>query len=309
MKFVFLVYDSRSGSTLLSREIAAQFPDVYVSPEIRFDALFGRDAGWWKHAADGRVFRLLEAGRIPEKLDLARDELQRLSSGARGIRPLIEDLIACAAARDGRGRPAVAVIKSGRHLRAARRILADIPDARFLYVVRDPRAAIASKLMTERPYVPGQKMAWAGVGAAALQWCWYGRLARRLAKSAPLLALKYESLLEDSAGTSEAVAQFLGSRRGAGGARYRVPDAERAIHQRALADGVDASRASAWRAELSPGDQAVIESVCGREMRRWGYKSDGRLHPIRAAALVARAFAVSAARVAREAATRVGGSR
>ena len=92
MKLVFLVYDSRSGSTLLSREIAAQFPDVYVSPEIRFDDLFGRDAGWWKHAADGRVFRLLEAGRIPEKLGLARDEVQRLSSGARGIRPLIEDL-------------------------------------------------------------------------------------------------------------------------------------------------------------------------------------------------------------------------
>ncbi len=309
MRLIFLVYDSRSGSTLLSREIAAQFPDVYVTPEIRFDALFGRGAGWWKDAADGRAFRRLEAGRVPEKLGLARDELQRLSFGARGIRPLIEDLVVRAAARDGRSPPDVAVIKSGRHLRAARHILADIPDARFLYIVRDPRAAIASKLVTERPYVPGQKMAWAGVGAAALQWCWYGRLARRLSRSAPLLVVKYESLLKDAAGTSEALAQFLESRRGTGGPRYRVPDAEREIHQRAIADGLDASRASAWRAELSPGDQAVIESVCGREMRRWGYKTDSRLHPIRAAALVATAFAVSAARVAREVAARVGGSR
>jgi Sulfotransferase family len=309
MRLVFLVYDSRSGSTLLSREIAAQFPDVYVSPEIRFDALFGRDAGWWKDAADGRVFRRLEAGRIAEKLGLARDELQRLSSAARGVRPLIEDLVVRAAALDGRNPPDVAVIKSGRHLRAARRIFADIPDARFLYLVRDPRAAIASKLVTERPYLPGQKMAWAGVGAAALQWCWYGRLARRLARSWPLLALKYESLLKDAAGTSEALAKFLGSRLGTGGARYRVPEAERAIHERAIADGLDLSRASAWRAQISPGDQAVIESVCGREMRRWGYKTDSRHNAIRAAALVAKAFAVSAARVAREAAARLGGSR
>ena len=309
MKLVFLVYDSRSGSTLLSREIAARFPDVYVSPEIRFDSLFGRDEGWWRNASDGRVLRRLEAGRVPAKLGLARDDLERLSAGARGIQPLIDELVARAAARDGRGRPAVAVIKSGRHLRVARRILADIPDAHFLYVVRDPRAAIASKLSTERPYVPGQNMAWAGVGAAALQWCWYGRLARRLGSSSPFLAVKYESLLVDRAGTYMALERFLGSPRGAGGVRYRVPDAERSIHGRVIADGFDGSRASAWRAELSRDDQSVIESVCGREMRRWGYDTELILDPIRTAALMAKAFAISAARVAREAVARLAGSR
>jgi sulfotransferase family protein len=308
MTLVFLVYDSRSGSTLLSREIAAQFPDAYVSPEIRFDALFGRPAAWWRHAGDGRVRQLLEAGRVPQKLELADADVGQLSD-ARGIRPLIEALVSRAAAREGRSAPAVAVIKSGRHLRAARRILADIPDARFVFVVRDPRAAIASKLVTDRPYVPGQKMAWAGPFAAALQWRWYGRLARELARAAPVHSVPYEALLADPAGVLEALARFLSIRRALGGARYRVPDAERAIHGRVLAGGVDASRAAAWRSELSREDQTVIEILCGSEMRRWGYEAELHPGPLRALALVVKSFLVSAARIAREAAARFAGSR
>jgi hypothetical protein len=309
MKLVFLVYDSRSGSTLLSREIAAQFPDAYVSPEIRFDALFGRPAAWWRHAGDGRVRQLLEAGRVPQKLELSDAEVAQLSADARGIRPLIEALVARAAAREGRSAPAVAVIKSGRHLRAARRILADIPGARFVYVVRDPRAAIASKLVTDRPYVPGQKMAWAGPFAAALQWRWYGRLARELARAAPVRTVPYEALLADSAGVLEALAQFLSIQRALGGAHYRVPDAERAIHGRVLAEGLDASRAAAWRSELSREDQTVIEILCGSEMRRWGYEAELHPGPLRVLALVGKSFLVSAARIVREAAARFAGLR
>jgi len=309
MKLVFLVYDSRSGSTLLSREIAAQFPDAYVSPEIRFDALFGRPAAWWRHAGDGRVRQLLEAGRVPQKLELPDSAIERMSSKARGIRPLIEDIVAGAAAREGRREPAVAVIKSGRHLRAARRILAEIPEAQFVFVVRDPRAAIGSKLVTDRPYVPGQKMAWAGPFAAALQWQWYGRLARRLARAAPVHAVRYEALLADPVGVLEALAQFLSIPRALGGVRYRVPEAERAIHGRVLAEGLDASRAAAWRAALSVEDQAVIEILCGSEMRRWGYEAELRPGLLRALALVVKSFLVSTARIAREAAARLAGSR
>ena len=309
MNLVFLVYDSRSGSTLLSREIAAQFPDAYVSPEIRFDALLARDAEWWRHAGDGRVRRLLDAGRVPQKLELPDADVERLAAEARGIRPLIEGLVARAAAQLGRGVPAIAVIKSGRHLRAARRILAEIPDARFVYVVRDPRAAIGSKLVTDRPYVPGQKMAWAGPFAAALQWRWYGRLARHLANVAPVHTLRYEALLADPVGVLDGLARFLAVPRAPGGARYRVPAAEQGIHARVLAEGLDASRAAAWRSELSREDQTVIEVLCGREMRRWGYEAELHPGPLRGPALVAKSSLVSAARVAREAAARLAGSR
>ena len=262
MKLVFLVYDSRSGSTLLSREMAARFPDLYVSPEVRFDAVFGRSADWWRRAGVAAVRRHLEAARVPQKLALAPADVGEACSGASGARSLVEELLRRAALADGRAAPAAAVIKSGRHLRAARRILADVPDASFVYVVRDPRATIASKLVTERPYVRGQKMAWAGPFAAALQWCWYGRRARRLARSAPLLVVRYEALLTGRENVLRELSRFLGLASGAGGTAYRVPDAEQAIHARVLAGGLDPSRSDAWRSELRSADQAVVEVGC-----------------------------------------------
>ena len=309
MKIAFLVYDSRSGSTLLSREVAAHFPEVYVSPEIRLDPLLGRRSGWWRRAGDGRVYERLLDGRLPEKLALPPAELKRISAEAQGIRPLIEALATQAAATQGRAAPAVALIKSGRHLRASRQILMDVPDARFVYIVRDPRAAIASKLVTDRPYVPGQKMAWAGTCAAALQWRWYGRLARRLGRKAPVLGLRYEALLDGHSNVLADLSRFLESPLGSGGSRYRVPPAEQAIHGRVLAAGIDVARTSAWRSELSEEDQAVIEILCGQEMRHWGYEAELRIERLRAARLVAKAFAVSAVRAVREAAQRASKSR
>jgi hypothetical protein len=305
VNLVFLVYDSRSGSTLLSREIAARFPGVYVTPEIRFDRLFGRRPAWWRAAGAERIGRILAAGRVPEKLEVPPAEISRLAAAASGVRPLVEGLLAAAGRRADGGAPRQAIIKSGRHLRAGRRILRDIPDARFLFIVRDPRAAIASKLATDRPYRPGQKMAWAGTFAAALQWRWYARLARGLARRAPLHALRYETLLARHAEVMQELAGFLGSEPGTGAGRYRIPDAERAIHARVLAEGVDALRAEAWRRELAGRDQAVIELACGSEMRRWGYEPELRTSPLRAAGLLAAAAATSAGRVLRESCARL----
>jgi hypothetical protein len=309
MKLVFLVYDSRSGSTLLSREIATHFPDVHVTPEIRFDPLLGRPPRWWQTAGPERIQEILESVRVPQKLEVAPAEVRRIASDARDVRGLIEALVAASCSRDRGAAPAQAVIKSGRHLRAWRRILADVPDARFLFIVRDPRAAIASKLATERPYRTGQKMAWAGSFAAAVQWRWYSRLARSVGRRSPLHCVVYETLLERHAEVLAGLSGFFESPVGAGALDYRIPPAEHAIHARALAGGVDAGRASAWRAELAPDDQAVIELVCGGEMRRWGYEPELRVGAIRALRLLAGSLATSAWLVLRESAARLRGGR
>lgn len=309
MNLVFLVYDSRSGSTLLSREIATRIPGIHVTPEIRFDALFGRSPRWWRRARPERVAALLDAGRVPRKLGLGPDAVRQLAARNRSPRALIEALLG-EARRAGGGRDAAtAVIKSGLHLVVARRLLADIPDARFLFIVRDPRAAIASKLATDRPYHPGLKMAWAGALAAAVQWRLYARRARALARSAPLHAMTYESLLDRHAEAMLGVSEFLGSRVGMAEGGYRIPEEERGIHARVLAGGVDAGRATAWRGALSPDDQAVIEIVCGREMRRWGYAPELQTGVLRASRLLAAAALGTVARVSREYAARLFGRR
>jgi Sulfotransferase family len=309
MKLVFLVYDSRSGSTLLSREIAAHFPGVWVSPEIRFDAFFGRTARWWRRAGPDAVHHLLASARIPDNLELAPADARRLAAGARNPRELIESLVNSQSGRNGAARPAEAVIKSGMHLRIGRRILEEIPDARFIFMVRDPRAAIVSKLATERPYHPGQKMAWAGALVAALQWRWYTRLARRLGGHVELHVVAYEQLLAAHRDTLDALSRFFAIATGSGGATYRVPAAERSIHGRVEAGGLEGERATAWREELSPDDQAVIELVCSREMRRLGYEPELQIGVLRTARVLATSLVRSAGLLLGELARRLSSTR
>ena len=300
MKIIFLVYDSRSGSTLLSREIAAWFPEVYVTPEIRFDSLFRRSKRWWRGTGPEGVRALLARDRVLQKLELDSADATRLIAGTHGTRDLVEALVTMLSKRDGHGSPAKVIIKSGLHLRVWPQIVAAVPEASFIYMVRDPRAVIASKLATERPYHPGQRMAWAGAFVAALQWRWYCRLARRLGEHAPLLRVAYEDLLARHADVLGSISGFLASPLGAGGADYRVPAAERAIHARVMSAGLDGERAEAWRKELAAGDQAVIELACGSEMQRFGYQRELRIGSIRAIGILLAALIKSTRLVLRE---------
>jgi hypothetical protein len=148
-------------------------------------------------------------------------------------------------------------------------------------------------------------MAWAGPMAAALQWRWYCRLARSAGRRAPLHCVVYETLLERHAEVLAGLSGFLASPVGAGAPRYRIPPAEQAIHARALAGGLDAGRAGAWRRELAPADQAVIEILCGGEMRRWGYEPELRVGAVRALGLLAGSLVASAWLVLRESGARL----
>lgn len=301
MNVVFLVYDSRSGSTLLSREITSHVPGVLVTPELRFDMLVRRGERWLANAPTADILELLRQHRWAAKLEFTAPMLEEVVRRHReSIRALIEGVAATLAAHRRQPAPSTVVIKSGMHLRVWRRILTLIPDARFLTIVRDPRAAIASKLATPRPYHPGQPMAWGGTLLAALQWRWYSATARRIGAYGELHTVNYEELLDSHSQVLSGVAAFLGSQLQWGTDRYRIPAAEHAIHGRVLTEGLEHERSSAWRKTLSREDQAVIEFVCGAEMRRRGYDPEQLPGLPASFALLGKAFASSCYLVARQ---------
>lgn len=275
MNLVFLVYDSRSGSTLLSREISAHFSDVFVTPEIRFDPFLLRGETWVGHAGADGVAMLLRQYRYTEKTGLSEAEIHAALAvrNPLTIQGVMEDICLQIARRDGLPRPATIIVKSGAHLWVWRRIRRILPDARFLFVVRDPRAVVFSKLNTERPYHAGQSMAWAGCAAAAIQWRWYARNAARIAATqGSLLEVRYEELLADPTAVMGRIGAFIGSASaGRRAAYYRVPQAEQAIHRLVLTEGLAIDRADAWREGLGAQAREVIEQLCGREMRARGY--------------------------------------
>ena len=261
---------------------------VWVTPELRFDAVLRQadskptsrtPVEWWRLAS--AAGRLRNIGLDSEHAIDAISALGSECSAAAVVLALIEAHVENATPFS----PKVVVVKSGAHAFVWRGIQRCLPDARFVHLVRDPRAVVSSKLRTVRPYFPDERMAWGGVGLAAIRWCMYQRAMREAeAITSKVMEIRYEEFLGTPEGSLERLARFLGAEvNPAARGRYTVPQAERIVHP-LLEDGrLRADRVDGWRTEIDPGDQRVVEAICFGEMRRKGYGPDRSWTPLQRA--------------------------
>jgi hypothetical protein len=176
------------------------------------------------------------------------------------------------------------VIKNGSHARYGAEIHAALRErVRFIFLVRDPRSVVASKLRTRRPYAPWEVMAWGGSLIAALRWRSYARnMARAKSMGAEVLEVRYEDLIKDPIGVFDAIAQYCGCTVRSIAqppGTYQVPAPEKEIHAMATSEMITASRISEWTLALRARDRRIVEATCGTEMRARGYAptTDGRV--------------------------------
>jgi hypothetical protein len=270
----FLLYDSRSGSTFLSRELGRACPDLLVTPEISFRPLLLVPDPVL--AAGGtRLARRILSGRSMANIGLGENELATLLAGL--ARPLSRGGVMRAIAgwhadHEGTRRATMVLVKSGEHIFHVRRLLSELPDARFVYLYRDPRAVISSKLRTRRPYYPREAMAWGGSLLAALQWRAYCKTIDEFQVSTACKQVAYEKLVTRTDSTVAEIAVYLGvGVGGASGREYHVPEAERSIHPRVFANGISQDRLTAWHDELSRQDELVIQRLLMPVMADRGY--------------------------------------
>lgn len=291
----FMVYESRSGSTLLSRELAAKLSDVVVTPEIAFNSILRRNVSAlepsdWPELIDG-----LYAGYDFFNSPLTRGEAlnvvmpEGIALGLReGLVALIEAMAAEQTPSDLGATQAI-VVKNGttiRDWRALQKLFG--MDLHLIFVYRDPRAVINSKLRTPRPYHPEETMAWGGSLLAAWQWKRYSQIARHAAAAGVRVTeVRYEDFMTVPDLTLHHIAAALGvhvlvnARDGA----YRIPEDERGIHKLVEQGGIERDRVDAWLIELSARDRAAIEALIEKEMRLRGY---GTAQPVSLARRVAR---------------------
>lgn len=150
------------------------------------------------------------------------------------------------------------------------------PDAKFIHIVRDPRAVGASVLKLEwGPNTPRDFAHW-----------WATHMAHGLATEHRFgercLRVRYEDILENSETALRRVCEFaeiaycpeMLSRQ-----RFEVPSYS--ANQHHLVGGrPDTSRASAWKRELHPLSAWKIGSVLGELIELFGYEAASRETPI-----------------------------
>lgn len=270
-RIFFVVGSPRSGTTLL-QSMLMQSPGVTIPPETKYmgityrregrNGAIGTDAGW--AAAVKAVLGQNDRSEFPVETEALRDRLE--APGERTHRRLLGEWL------DLCGEVAGAEIvgeKSPAHTEYVGVLSEWFPEARFVHIVRDPRDVVLShREVWKRP--PLQ---------AALRWRFDQKFLRRYAAEnpdAPLRTVRYEDLVAAPEETIRGIASFLGlefipemadpsNRADRGFAAHET-------HKLQTLERVTTGRIGRYKGKLSRSDLAVVQAVCGSEMRALGYE-------------------------------------
>lgn len=275
---IFIVGANRSGTTLL-RLILNAHSNIAIPDEIQYFKSRGiarwRQPGMTSEEYARFVRRFLRVNcRSLTGLDVGRLENGLLSYPEIDLRHPYRAALSSWAHLQGKGRWGE---KTPGNLFYADVIHDMFPSARFIYIVRDPRAGVSS--MMNVPFFPRD------VVFNAMNRRKHNMEGRTyLEKYVPgsqRITVRYEDLVTDPIRTINHICTFV-----------RVPfekqmlqfhvDADRFMNEEAVVTyNVSATRPilrdqkEAWRNYLSKEDIAFVECICREEMLRYGYPPDG----------------------------------
>ncbi|NBC86058.1 MAG: hypothetical protein GVY25_07680 [Bacteroidetes bacterium] len=282
---IFIVGANRSGTTLL-RLILNAHPRIGIPDELIYlDAsIAGVPINSWRAPGLSRAEYTLFVDRFLENRKEALGGLNlgalrdRILAGPRDLRRPFRCALRAWAQRHNADRWGE---KTPGNLFYADVLVDMFPDARFVYIVRDPRAGVAS--MQRVSFFPND------VAFNAMSRRKYDIRGRaHLQKAVPepqRTALRYEDLVRRPESEVRSLCAFLDEpyrtrmlhfHRDAG--RYMKHDAEDDYNAQAT-HAITDDRVDAWTDALSGRQVAVVEEICGRIMEEHGYEQVGETLP------------------------------
>jgi hypothetical protein len=276
LNLFFIVGCGRSGTTLL-QYILMSHPDVAIPPETNFAA---------KYPAHTPGLRdLTRQANFHRALDIVIDDQQRKSVAFDSARfrelasaaPRTWDglfLAELTAHADHEGRPRVGE-KSPAHTPLVGRLSESFPHAKFIHLIRDPRAAMLSRIRV--------KFTAGALGAEIPRWREAADLhrdhAQRLGPSRYLL-LRYEDLVTNLEANVKTICDFLGldMRPEILNPHDHEVKGFNPLSKEWMENArkpVFTSSVNKWRTELTPTQIALIEHALRDEMARMGYEPTG----------------------------------
>lgn len=282
---VFLLYYSRSGSTFLSSRLDA-YGDIGVTVESHFTRALILDREELSAAhAPREVHKLLAREERFMNLGVSAEDLEAhlRGGGGYGAGEVARAVLAAYFAPRKPGAK-VWVVKDGTNGYWIRQLAREIPEARFIHVIRDGRAVMNSGLNNERPYARGERMTRDPLTLARLWSRFVDGIADFAAESpGRVIEVRYEDLISGEESELARVRRSLGlpeARRSGDGSGYyaNIPEKERTLHGLVSGEAVS-GRIEAWRKELRPGDLLVFERRAAGSLRRHGYGAPQRSLP------------------------------
>ena len=274
---ILLIGCPRSGTTLL-RVMLNAHPRIGIPPENRFVSQvwfrrhrFGPPGS--ARAARRMALAVTRRGRGAVHVGTDRPRLLADFERTRPQTPAaaLDQVFSAWAARHGKARWGD---KRPAYYALVDQLDAMFPDARFVHIVRDGRACVASLQRPPFSYPPVRAV------ATWLNSMHAGRRALRRLGPDRVLELRYEDLTSEPEETLRRLCAFLGEEFAEAMLRPEdvvatyVPAGFQQHHQ--IAAGVNTASVRAWERELSDAEVAAVERLGARHLRRFGYPRTGR---------------------------------
>lgn len=276
---IFVVGANRSGTTLVRLLLNAHsqiaIPDelTYFGPSIGgvpLEDWNGPDLDADRYAAFVDDFLDTNCEPLSGALDLEAVR-ERILSAPPSLRTPYQTVLAAWARSHGKTRWGE---KTPANLFYADYILEMFPDAHFVYVVRDPRAGVAS--MQRVDFFPDD------VVFNALSRYKHWRAGHRYLETAvppsQRLTIRYEDLVRDPEATVRRMCSFLDESFEPGMLAFHT-DADRYMkeeaasgHNKAATKPISSDRIHGWTDRLTPTEIAIVEFICAAEMQEFEYE-------------------------------------
>lgn len=276
----FIVGASRSGTTMM-RLLLNAHPHVGVPKELAYFERCAREGhldNWAKLNLSSDTYRTFVRGFLQRKklalegLDLTALENEIVTDGPQNLERPLRVTMDAWAAKEGKVTWGEKTPKNLFYVDLIHKIM---PDARFIYIVRDPRAVAYSMNRFARFVDDSVLNAFNWLQAATTG---YDLLSRSIPE-AQRLVLKYEELVSDVEATTRKICTFLGEPFDEQMLTF-YQQTQGNIHPHSkelggvhtLTKPISTVSVDKWRDQMPAREVALVEAVCGDAMSRLGYE-------------------------------------
>ena len=275
----FLIYDSRSGSTLLA-SLLNEHPDIYVSFEAEFLISVMKHHQKSGFFPEGQIlYEMLKADRRLSEWGIDISEVYHDCTSLYQkvtVKNFLETLFTCLKQKDlGKKNACLFIIKQGLLTGYLDSLLSLYPDAYIIHIYRDGRAVYASKKKNKNI---DSNLPMAGDPVmSAHRWVNIQDKISSMSQVANICEIRYENLITNKAKNLKLILDYLKvnvsrypQKRSGFSYAMNLPDNQKKIHP-LLGKPLDQSRISAWQSTLSLIEIWKYERVAHRALKARQY--------------------------------------
>lgn len=260
----FILSMPRSGSTLLRLELN-KFEHVFALPETQFFSFLHNLPKHLSFAkSKDEIIRCWLNFHRVNRWDIDKARLAEALKNTENLRDIL-DFSAMELYRNTATNPIETpflIEKSPPHIFFQTQIRNFYPNAKFIYLIRDPRDVIGSL----------KGMAWSSSNVYTLARSW--KVSTQLMTDPNSIFVKYENLVTDAENEIKKMADFLNLKKiDAVMAKKKASGVKADLIPEKTFKSIDTSNLDKWKKQLSGVDfeAEIIEKICAKEMEKFGY--------------------------------------